>query len=208
MSDFLLTEAVDEDDNEIENNEGNFVSTLSDEEFIDDESQFENQHESDYYGLTNIERSYDDAIQDSLSDFNFNQEANNYISDDLYEEKIDEFKDFEERIEKFKRTLFFPKEDQDENSFFYALLYAIRYHLTEKLDKVSDEYFMMDDFKIFEKIYQLKDFLKLDLKVSSFDDQCYTINHILNKYNLFLRVYEQKKNSDILLTPKRIKGKL
>ena len=118
MSDFLLTEAVDEDDNEIENNEGNFVSTLSDEEFIDDESQFENQHESDYYGLTNIERSYDDAIQDSLSDFNFNQEANNYISDDLYEEKIDEFKDFEERIEKFKRTLFFPKEDQDENSFF------------------------------------------------------------------------------------------
>ena len=208
MSDFLLTEAVDEDDNEIENNEGNFVSTLSDEEFIDDESQFENQHESDYYGLTNIERSYDDAIQDSLSDFNFNQEANNYISDDLYEEKIDEFKDFEERIEKFKRTLFFPKEDQDENSFFYALLYAIRYHLTEKLDKVSDEYFMMDDFKIFEKIYQLKDFLKLDLKVSSFDDQCYTINHILNKYNLFLRVYEQKEKFRYITNTEKDKRKI
>ena len=39
MSDFLLTEAIDEDEDEIENGEGNdFVSTLSDEEFIDDES--------------------------------------------------------------------------------------------------------------------------------------------------------------------------
>ena len=141
MSDFLLTEAIDEDEDEIENGEGNdFFSTLSDEEFIDDESQFEN-NASDYYGLTNIERSYDDAIQDSISDINFDQEANNYNVDDFHEGKIDNFKDFTERIDKFKKTLCFPKEIQDENSFFYAILYAVRYHLREKLDKVSDDYF-------------------------------------------------------------------
>ena len=77
MSDFLLTEAIDEDEYEDEKEGNDFISTLSDEEFIDDESQFENQNASDYYGLTNIERSYDDAIQDSLSDFNVDQEANN-----------------------------------------------------------------------------------------------------------------------------------
>ena len=55
MSDFLLTEAIDEDEDEIENEGNDFVSTLSNEEFIDDESQFEN-NASDYYGLVNIER--------------------------------------------------------------------------------------------------------------------------------------------------------
>ena len=58
MSDFLVTEAIDEDEiqNEEEEDEGNnFISTLSDEKFIDDESQFEDQNASDYYGFTNID---------------------------------------------------------------------------------------------------------------------------------------------------------
>ena len=208
MSDFLLTEAIDEDEDEIENGEGNdFVSTLSDEEFIDDESQFEN-NASDYYGLTNIERSYDDAIQDSISDINFDQEANNYNVDDFHEGKIDNFKDFTERIDKFKKTLCFPKEIQDENSFFYAILYAVRYHLTEKLDKVSDDNFKKNDLEIFEKIYHLQDFLKLDLKVSTFEDQCYTINHILNKFNLFLRVYEEKEKFRYITNTEKDKRKI
>ena len=120
MSDFLLTEAIDEDEDEIENEGNDFVSTLSDEEFIDDESQFEN-NASDYYGLVNIERSYDDAMQDSISEINFDQEANNFVSDDENEEneeKIDNFKDFNERLDKFKKNLYFINEIQDENSFF------------------------------------------------------------------------------------------
>ena len=208
MSDFLLTEAIDEDEEEIENGEGNdFASTLSDEEFIDDESQFEN-NASDYYELTNIERPYDDAIQDSISDINLDQEANNYNFDDFHEEKIDNFKDFTERIDKFKKTLCFPKEIQNENSFFYAILYAVRYHLTEKLDKVSDDYFKKNDLEIFTKIYHLQDFLKLDLKVSTFEDQCYTINHILNKFNLFLRVYEQKEKFRYITNTEKDKRKI
>ena len=194
MSDFLVTEAIDEDENEREESEGNnFISTLSDDEFIDDESQFEDQNPSDYYGFTNVERSYDDAIQDSLSDINFNQEANNYNFDDCdFEEKIDNFQNVNERLSKFKETLTFPPEIQNEDSFFYSILFAVRYHFTKKFDKVSDEEISKDITEIFEKIYRLKNFLKLDLKISTFEDQCYTINHILNKNNLFLRVYELK----------------
>ena len=198
MSDFLVTEAIDEDEiqNEEEEDEGNdFISTLSDEEFIDDESQFKDQNASDYYGFTNIERSYDDAIQDSLTDFDFNQEANNYNyddDDDNLKETVDNFKDFEARVLKFKKTLFCPHELQNEDSFFYSILYAVRYHFTKKYDNVKDDEIKKDIPKIFDEIYPLKEFLKLDLNISTFENQCYTINHILNKNNLFLRIFEQK----------------
>ena len=76
MTDFLLTEVIDEDQQDNEEEEGNNISTLSDEEFIDD-SYFEDQNESDYYGFTNVMREYDDAIKDSLTDFDYNQEASN-----------------------------------------------------------------------------------------------------------------------------------
>ena len=78
MADFLLTEAVDENVTMAadSDNEGNIVSmTLSDEEFIDDSVVEESA--SDYYGFTNVSREYDDAIQDSFSDFDYDQEANN-----------------------------------------------------------------------------------------------------------------------------------
>ena len=194
MSDFILREAADEDqEEEEEERESNDFVTVSDEEFLDDETEFEDQNPSNYYGFTDVVKAYDDAMQDCLSDFNFDQEANNYNVDELPEERIDEFDNFNEKIRKFKKNLFFPKSNQDENSFFYSILYALRYHLTEELDQVSDDYFTTNDLEIYQKIYCLKDFLKLDLKISSFEDQCYTVNHILNKNNLFLRVYEQKE---------------
>ena len=212
MSDFLVTEAIDEDEiqNEREESEGNdFISTLSDDEFIDDESQFEDQNASDYYGLTNIERSYDDAIQDSLADFNFEQEANNYNFDESdVEEKIDNFKDFKERISKFKKNIYCPQEIENENSFFYAILYAVRYHFTKKFDKVTDEEIEKDIPEIFKEVYPLKNFLKLNLKISTFEDQCYTINHILNKNNLFLRIYEQKDKFRYITNTEKDKKKL
>ena len=194
MGDFLITEAIDEDEIQNEDEGNNFVSTLSDEEFIDDDSQFEDQNASNYYGLTNVERSYDDAIQDSIASFDFSQEASNYNDDDYDEnEKIDIFKDFQSRITKFKKTLMCPQELQNENSFFYSILYAVRYHLTKKFDTVTDDEIKNDiGFKIFHEILPLKNFLKLNLDVSTFENQCYTVNHILNKNNLFLRIFEQK----------------
>ena len=206
MSDFILREAIDEGEYEEGKEEGNdFIFTMSDEEFLDDETEFEDQNPSNYYCFTNVVTAYEEAIQDSVSDFNFDQEANNYNIDESFEEEIDEFKDFNEKIQKFKKNLFFPKNNQDENSFLYSILYAIRYHLTEELDQVSDDYFMENELKIYQEIYCLKDILKLDLKISSFEDQCYVINNILNKNNLFLRVYEQKEKFRYITNTKKDK---
>ena len=193
MSDFILREAIDGDEyEEEEEKEGNV--TVSDEDFIDDETEFEDQNPSNYYGFTNVVAAYEDVMQDSLSDFNFNQEANNYNIDELPEERVDEFDNFDEKIAKFKKNLFFPKSTQDENSFFYSILYAVRYHLTEKLDQVSDDYFTGNDLRIYQEIYCLKEFLKLDLKISSFE---------LIYFCMFMN---KRKNSDILQTPKKIKN--
>ena len=194
MADFLLTEAVDEDPKTIDEDEGNIINmTLSDEEFIDDSSVIE-ESVSDYYGFTNVSREYDDAIQDSFSGFDYNQEANNYCNDDdeLFDE-IDEFKDFKSRVEKFKKTLINPQGFNNENSFFYSILYTVRYHLTNKFDDVDDEQIKVDiGAEIYDKIHPLKNFLKLDLDILNFENQCLTINRILSKNGLFLRVFELK----------------
>ena len=166
MADFLLSEAVDEDHPETTDadDEGNTIAlTLSDEEFIDDSSVIE-ESVTDYYGFTNVSRQYDDAIQDSLLDFDYNQEANNYCQDDdeLFDE-IDEFNDFKLRVEKFKKTLISPQGLENENSFFYSILYAVRYHLIGKIDDVDDEQIKADvGVEIYDKFYSLKNFLKLD----------------------------------------------
>ena len=198
MSDFLITEAIDEDENQNEKEEEEDQGknlTLSDEEFIDDESQFDDQNASDYYGFTNIERFYDDAVNDSICDFDFSQEASNYNfseDDDDEDDNIDIFKKFTERVEDFKKSLLCPHELENENSFFYSILYAVRFNITKKYDKVDDDEIKRDIPHVFEEIYPLKNFLKLDKNISNFENQCFTVNRILNKNNLFLRVFEQK----------------
>ena len=201
MADFLSTEAVDEDPKTIDEDEGNIINmTLSDEEFIDDSSVIE-ESVSDYYGFTNVSREYDDAIQDSFSGFDYNQEANNYCNDDdeLFDE-IDEFKDFKSRVEKFKKTLINPQGFNNENSFFYSILYTVRYHLTNKFDDVDDEQIKVDiGAEIYDKIHPLKNFLKLDLDILNFENQCLTINRILSKNGLFLRVFKLKDKFHFLI---------
>ena len=44
---------------------------------------------------------------------------------------------------------------------------------------------------IFE-IFLLKENMRLDLDILTFENQCHQINRILNKNNLFLRVFEPK----------------
>ena len=149
MTDFLISEAIDEDQEDIEeeeDHEGNI--TLSDEEFIDD-SPIE-QSQSNYYGFINVSRDYDDAIRDSFVDLDESQEANNFVNheidDDDYddEDKIDNFKNFESKVEQFKKPLIFPHGLKNSDSLFYALLYGLRHHLTKKIDAVDDEQIKKD----------------------------------------------------------------
>ena len=49
-------------------------------------------------------------------------------------------------------------------------------------------------------LFEIKSLLRLDLDVLNFENQCFKINTILSKYNMFLRVFELKdKNFDICL---------
>ena len=64
MAEFLITEAIDVDATNNDNNEGNInAATESDDEFIDDRPLNENNDFHPYF--TNVSRSYDDAMQDS-----------------------------------------------------------------------------------------------------------------------------------------------
>ena len=109
MTDFLISEAIDEGQEDIEEEDHESNITLSDEEFIDD-SPIE-QSQTDYYGFFNVNREYDDAIRDSFVDLDESQEANNFVNreiDDDNEDKIDNFKNFESKLEEFKKSLIFP----------------------------------------------------------------------------------------------------
>ena len=196
MTDFLISEAIDEgqEDIEEEDHEGNI--TLSDEEFIDD-SPIE-QSQTDYYGFSNVNREYDDAIRYSFVDLDESQEANNFanheIDDDDNEDKIDNFKNFESKLEEFKKSLIFSHGLKNSDSLFYALLYGLRHHLTKKIDAVDDEQIKKDiTSEIYHEILPLKKFLQLSLDIFHFENQCNVINQILNKHNLFLRIFELKE---------------
>ena len=100
MADFLLTEAVDEDDaGGVDGGNINFDGeiTVSDEEFIDDSEI--NESITDHYGFTNVSRNYAEAVEYSFSDFNFDQEPNNYCNENEIDNlEIDDFKDYKSKI--------------------------------------------------------------------------------------------------------------
>ena len=110
MADFLLTEAVDEG-NVGGIDEGNIFDkdmTLSDEKFIDDSVIEESV--TDHYGFTNVSRDYTEAVEDSFSDFDFEQEPNNYCNkNEVHDLEVDNFKDYKSKIEKFTKTLLNPQ---------------------------------------------------------------------------------------------------
>ena len=97
-------------------------------------------------------------------------------------------------MEEFKKSLIFPHGLKSSDSLFYALLYGLRHHLTKKIDAVADEQMKKDiSSEIYDEISPLKKFLELSLDVFHFENQCDVINRILNKDNLFLRIFELKE---------------
>ena len=168
MADFQLTEAIDNDLITTINCEGNIINiendnegnmTLSDEEFIDD--SFVEESVTDYYVFTNVSREYNDAIQDSFSDLDYDQEPNNYCADEneLHDSKIDDFNDSKSKVEKFEKGLVNPQGFNNKDSFFYSILFAIRHWLTNKSDVVeNDEQIKVDiGVEIFDEIYPLNE---------------------------------------------------
>ena len=94
-------------------------------EFIDDTEY--NESVENYYAFENVSREYDDAIGDSFAGFDFSQEPSNYCSHGEICNEVTEFKDSKKKVEEFNKTLINPPGDETVDSFFYAILYAIKY---------------------------------------------------------------------------------
>ena len=199
MADFLLTEAVDEDEGAVGDDEGNIFDenmTLSDEEFIDDSVIEESI--TDHYGFTNVSRDYTEAVEDSFSDFDFEQEPNNYCNEnEIHDLEVDNFKDYKSKIEKFTKNLLNLQGLNNKDSLFYSILFAVKYQLTGKFscndDYVDEQIKIGIGTEIFDEIYRLKSMMKLNLDILNFESQCLKINQTLNKNNLFLRHFELKE---------------
>ena len=120
MAEFVLSAA------QVEDNVCDDISVVSDEresdrEFIDD-AEYDESVEN-YRAFDNVSRDYDDAINDSLSDFNFSQEAANYCSDNEIEEEVHNFRDYKKKVHDFKKTLVNPHGDDNSDSFFFLQFY-------------------------------------------------------------------------------------
>ena len=190
MAEFLITEAVDVDSVNGDSNEGNInTATISDQEFIDDEPQ--NESGNFYLYFTNVSRSYNDAMRDFENVDNL--EARNYFDSDEEEEEIDEFANFESKVISFKELLIIPQGLENPYSFFYSILYAIRNKKTDKFGSIDDENLKIDvGLALSHDLFEIKSLLRLDVDVLNFENQCFKINTILNKYDMFLRVFELK----------------
>ena len=192
MAEFLETEAIDVDAIENDNNsEGKNIATVSDDEFIDDSEQPENF----YPYFTNVTKSYDDAMRDSYNVDDL--EARHYFDSDEEEKELNEFPNFEAKVKLFRESLINPHGLENPDSFFYSILYAIRHKLTDKVDFVEEE--EEDSLKqdvglaLSHDLFEIKSLLRLDGEdVLNFENQCFQINTILSRHNMFLRVFELK----------------
>ena len=79
-------------------------------------------------------------------------------------------------------------------------MFAIRYQLFRKVEPCDDEQLKIDiGAEIFDEIYLLKSMMKLNLDILHFENQCLKINHILNKNNLFLCIFELREKFRCLI---------
>ena len=190
MAEFLETEAIDVDtvDDGDNNSEGRDIATVSDDEFIDDTEQ----QESGYSYFTNVTRTYDDVMQDENID---DLEARHYFNSDDEEDKLHEFPNFEAKVKVFRESLINPHGLENPDSFFYSILYAIRHKLTDKVDFVEEEDSLKQDvgLALSHDLFKIKPLLRLDGEDNlNFENQCFKINNILSRHDMFLRVFELK----------------
>ena len=145
---------IDDDDEEVSD-----IDSL--DSFIDDESCNITNGRSFYHQLENVDNSIDDTLKEE------------------YEKSL---KESEKRLEKFDETLF-PTSDETINTFPNAVLYAVRFAVTQKIDVCSDDELKDPNEKNFEKID--RDKFELELDKEKFDQQCLDINEILSTERYF-----------------------
>ena len=112
--------------------------------FINDNYEIENDR-TYYQKFENVTTSIDDVLKKeydkSIVDIE-KIDISNFCETSEEEVEIDEFKDTEKRIEKFKETLFPVSTDNDDdennyNSFVNTIFFAIRFKIEQKTDLCS-----------------------------------------------------------------------
>ena len=146
MTDFSDFEVSVEDSNTNEENDDKVSDSELDslKSFIDDNDEIENDR-TFYQKFENVTTSIDDVLKEeydkSIVDIQ-KVDVSNFCetSEEEIEIEIDEIKDTEKRIEKFKETLFPVSTDIDDddennyNSFVNAIFFAITFNVEQKAD--------------------------------------------------------------------------
>ena len=114
----------------------------------------------------------------------------------IISEKINEFRDSAKRIEEYKRTLLCPHSLKNQDSFYYTILYGIRYHLKNKKEECQNEDQLKENLEnLCITSLNLKGNWRVDLDIQNFENQC----QLSDKNQLFLRVYELKEKFRYLI---------
>ena len=177
--------------------------------FIDDNDEIENDR-TFYQKFENVTTSIDDVLKEeydkSIVDIQ-KVDVSNFCetSEEEIEIEIDEIKDTEKRIEKFKETLFpvstenddDDDDDDDENnynSFVNAIFFAIRFNVERNTDlkecSLAELKESIDSSNLFVQPNQEKFNIILDYQKCN--KQFHEVNMLLTKHRYFLRVVELK----------------
>ena len=132
-------------------------------------------------------------MQDSFIAFDYSQEANNYCPEDYdpNNEIIVEFKDSAKKLDDFESTLLIPHGFENIDSFYYAfftyldIMWKIKNNECVNEDELKKD--LVND-ELYDKLLVVKEKLRPDIQ--NFENQCFSVNDLLN--DLFLGVYELK----------------
>ena len=143
MTDLIDFEVSVEDKNKNEEKDDEVSNRDLDslKSFTDDNDEIENDR-TFYQKFEKVTASIDDVLKEedykSIVDIQ-KVDVSNFCETSEEEIEIDEFKDTEKRIEKFKETIFPVSKDNDDdendhNSFINAIFFAIRFNVEQKTD--------------------------------------------------------------------------
>ena len=210
MADFINVEVSVEDEvqekevNEVSDSDLDSLSSFIDNEETEDDVNF-------YCNFDNVETDIEQTLKNeygkSLEEIDDCDEISNLSESSENEAEFDEFENAAEKVKCFGETLMpktKPEEETEHNNFIKVILYAIRFDKQNKTD-ICDK----NDFKkvIDENLIDQLDEEKYEfiLDLQKFYNNCYEINHVLSKYNCFLRVFELKNKFRHLTVKKQKK---
>ena len=195
MTDFIDFEVSVEDNNRNSNEEkydevsNSYLDSLK--SFIDDDNDEIENDRTFYQKFENITTSINYVLKEeydkSIVDIE-KIDLSNFCEMSEEEAEIDEFKDTEKRIERFKETLFPISTNNDDNencnSFVNAIFFAIRFNFEQKFDLCSlAELKESIDSNLFVQLNQEKFNIILDYQKR--DNQCHEASILLAKHGYF-----------------------